>query len=331
MTFWRGRDAKAFHARYFADEPVELSQLPTFRGENFPASGPLCWLDQPHAFGLIDQKLQRGEIDETEAEICRKWVVDGYYIAEKLIDAETLDTTWAAYQSALDAGRLGPVLEGRDGNDPYPERKLDPHLIVPEVAALQAHPAIRRLTDLFFGRKTVPFQTIMGHKGSQQAAHSDAIHMTTYPLGYLVANWIAFEDIHADSGPLVYYPKSHRLPYLLSAEVGIPAGSFEKNGYKVYHERYEPMIASHCQKYGLEKRTFVAAKGDVLFWHSNLIHGGSPRADYAYTRKALVCHYFAQGAVTYHDLSGVPTRLHKKGMYRPIREDRSRRPIKAGV
>nr|WP_321984985.1 hypothetical protein [uncultured Lichenicoccus sp.] len=28
----------------------------------------------------------------------------------------------------------------------------------------------------------------------------------TYPLGYLAATWTAFEDIHPDSGPLVYYP-----------------------------------------------------------------------------------------------------------------------------
>jgi len=44
--------------------------------------------------------------------------------------------------------------------------------------------------------------------------------MTTYPEGYLVGAWVAVEDIHPDSGPLVYYPGSHRLPYYLSKEVG---------------------------------------------------------------------------------------------------------------
>ena len=51
----------------------------------------------------------------------------------------------------------------------------------------------------------------MSHKGSQQGAHSDSIHMTTYPIGYLSAAWIAFEDIHPDSGPQLFYPGSHRL------------------------------------------------------------------------------------------------------------------------
>lgn len=74
-------------------------------------------------------------------------------------------------------------------------RQLDPHLKVPAVRALRHHPAILAWTDLLFDRRTVPFQTIMGHAGSQQRAHSDSIHMTTYPLGFLVATWLAFEDI----------------------------------------------------------------------------------------------------------------------------------------
>ncbi len=40
-------------------------------------------------------------------------------------------------------------------------------------------------------REPKPLQTIAAHKGSQQGVHSDSIHMTTYPLGYLSAAWIA--------------------------------------------------------------------------------------------------------------------------------------------
>jgi hypothetical protein len=41
------------------------------------------------------------------------------------------------------------------------------------------------------------------------------------------------------------------------------------------------------------------------------------RKDLRLSRKALVCHYFAEGVVTYHDLSGNPSRLHRNGMYAP--------------
>ena len=45
----------------------------------------------------------------------------------------------------------------------------------------------------------------------------------------------------------------------------------------------------------------------MLIWHANLLHGGSPVKDPKRTRKALVCHFFARGAVCYHDLTGTLT------------------------
>jgi ectoine hydroxylase-related dioxygenase (phytanoyl-CoA dioxygenase family) len=188
---------------------------------------------------------------------------------------------------------------------------------VPILRELQQHPKIMRISDLLFGRKTLPFQTIMGHKGSWQNPHSDTIHMTTYPMGYMLACWIAFEDIKPDSGPLEYYPLSHRLvPPLLSGELGIPPGAF-KSDTSIYNARYEPTIRHYIDTLGMEPEHFMAKKGDVLFWHADLLHGGSPRKDLTLSRKAMVCHYFADGAFTYHDLSGNATRLHKNGFYAP--------------
>ena len=54
----------------------------------------------------------------------------------------------------------------------------------------------------------------------------------------------------------------------------------------------------------------LARKGDVLFWHANLVHGGSPRANMQRSRRAVVCHYFAEGCVCYHDLGASPSAVH---------------------
>jgi ectoine hydroxylase-related dioxygenase (phytanoyl-CoA dioxygenase family) len=53
----------------------------------------------------------------------------------------------------------------------------------------------------------------------------------------------------------------------------------------------------------LEPHYFHAKKGDVLFWHANLLHGGSKRRNLQLSRRALVSHYFVKGAVCYHDFS----------------------------
>lgn len=40
---------------------------------------------------------------------------------------------------------------------------------------------------------------------------SDLIHFDTMPRTLMAAAWTALEDIHPDSGPLRFYPKSHHL------------------------------------------------------------------------------------------------------------------------
>lgn len=307
-----------FKTYYEAETPVDLYGIDEFRNDAFPRHSACCWLDMPDASLLIDQRLQGGLITPEQAEACRFWIANGYLIVPGLIDPVTLDMTWAAYEEALASGLLGPRIYV-DPAQTLDERKLDPHLSVPAVRALQHDQRVLAWTDLLLGRKTTPFQTIMGHASSEQLPHSDSIHMTTYPLGFLVANWIAFEDVDPASGPLEYYPGSHKLPYILSAEIGLKPREFKRRGYEVYRELYEPAIRQACETAGFEKQVFLPQRGDVLFWHANLVHGGSPRLDRSISRKALVCHYFAERTVTYHDLSGNPSRLHEKGLYAPMK------------
>ena len=317
-TFRKSWNLLRFKRFYRAKKAIDFRSIRELRGERFPVVEPDCWLDRPDAEAEIARRLKAGILRAEEAAACTFWVKNGYLVIPCLIGPEIIDTTWAAYEAALAAGAFGPRAYVNP-DQTLDDRKLDPHLKVPEIAALQHDLAVLRWTDLLFGRKTVPFQTIMGHAGSEQAAHSDSIHMTTYPLGYLIANWVAFEDIGADSGVLEYYPGSHKLPYLLSADVGIEEYEFKEKGYAVYSERYEPAIRAECETAGFARETFMAKKGDVLFWHANLVHGGGRRIDPNASRKALVCHYFAEGAVTYHDLSGNASRLHSDGLYAPIK------------
>jgi len=211
---------------------------------------------------------------------------------------------------AIARGDVTLAPEKATEDDPHPGRYLNPHLKVEELERLLKHPVLVNFSSMVLGRPAIPFQTIASHKGSQQAEHSDSIHMTTYPVGYLAACWIAMEDIHAESGPLVYYPGTHRLPYLFSHDVGISPEDFRERGYGAYVDHYEPAIQQEIRDHGAKPEIFTARKGDVLFWHANLLHGGSARADIKRSRKALVHHYFAEGCVCYHDLSATTSAVH---------------------
>jgi hypothetical protein len=283
-----------------------------FRAARFPDAGPAPWLDRPDAADAIARKLAAGAITEREAALARDWARDGVVLLERFVAEPRLDAAWKAYERALERGALTPDAPATEA-DPMPGRALNAHFAVRELDALLRDPALVEIVSVLLGADALPFQTIMGHKGSEQRAHSDAIHMTTYPLGYLAAAWIAFEDIAPDAGPLTYYPGSHRLPYVFSHDVGIEDVDFGTAGYSAYAERYEPRIAELIAEHGLEPRTFTARKGDVLLWHANILHGGAPRTRRAASRRALVCHYFARGCVTYHDLAAAPTHLYAAG------------------
>ncbi len=290
------------------DVPAPPEALAAFRASSFPSVGPRPWLDLPDAAAAIERRRERGEISASEASYARRWVRDGFVVLESFFDERRLDAAWAAYERAVADGAVVPDA-APSADEPYPGRTLNPHFVVAEIDALLRDPAVVEVVSMLLDAQAIPFQTIMGHKASEQKAHSDAVHMTTYPLGYLAASWLAFEDIVADSGPLVYYPGSHRLPYLFAEDVGISPQEFVERGYQPYHERYEPRIDALIEEAGLQAHYFTPRKGDVLLWHGNLIHGGSPRVRAGTSRRALVCHYFAAGCVTYHDLAASPSHL----------------------
>ena len=287
----------------FADQPLRTSRLPAFRAEHFPYSGPYPWLDRPDAAERIEKKLAAGQLTPEEAEHCRHWSEQGYVILRNLVEAPVLEAVWSSYEEAVERGRIQLPPEPAGEGDPHPGRYLNPHKKAGDFCRVLKHEALARWIRILMERDPKPLQTIASHKGSQQGVHSDSIHMTTYPLGYLTAAWIAFEDIHPDSGPLVYYPGSHRLPYVFSNDVGISEQDFRQEGYKPYHDRYEPYIQALIRENGLTPHYFHAGKGDVLIWHANLLHGGSARKDLQRTRKALVCHFFVKGAFVFHDLA----------------------------
>jgi hypothetical protein len=299
--------------RSFAEQPVNTSRLPAFRAEHFPYAGPFPWLDLNDAAEQIETRLRNKQLSERDAELCRCWAANGYVILPGLVDPHTLDAVWAAYEKAIQTGRLQLQPESAGEQDPYPGRYLNPHKKLGAFCRILKHVELLRVIRLFMEREPKPLQTIASHKGSQQGLHSDSIHMTTYPLGYLTAAWIAFEDIHPDCGPLVYYPGSHRLPYVFSKDVGIGKDDLKNLGYATYKERYEPCVRQLVKEHGLEAHYFHAKKGDVLIWHANLIHGGSPRKNLELSRRSAVCHFFVKNAFVYHDLAAAKSRQQYLG------------------
>ena len=133
--------------------------------------------------------------------------------------------------------------------------------------------------------------------------------MSTFPYGNIIAAWVALEPTDADNGPLHYYPGSHKLPYIVNRDFD-NAGSKFFLGDKTY-DVYTKKIASIVAQNNYNRELLFAEPGDVLLWHSNLLHGGEPHHDKTRTRKSLVTHYYAEEAICFHEITQRPTLKRK--------------------
>lgn len=121
--------------------------------------------------------------------------------------------------------------------------------------------------------------------GSQQDYHFDTFYMPSPTPNKMVASWIALEDATPENGPLSYYPGSHKIPPYEFSNGSTVIINDEMPAFREY-------INSEIEKRGLKSENLLADKGDVLIWHSQLFHGGSPINNQEKTRKSLVTHYF---------------------------------------
>jgi len=218
------------------------------------------------------------------AEQRESWDRDGYLI----LDDPTL------FPDAIDRvvddvnDLYGGPHRKEDGIIYYPNRVQDLWRIRDSVRALATAPKALALLEGLYGRRPLPFQTLNFRKGTQQAPHSDALHFSTMPAGFMAGVWVALEDMDMDNGPLVFYPGSHRLPEVTMEELGFKAS-------KADYSQYEDYVRELIEREGFEPVYGTIGTGQAIVWASNLLHGGSPQADRERSRHSQVTHYFFEG------------------------------------
>lgn len=164
------------------------------------------------------------------------------------------------------------------------------HKKIKLVQRIAAEKEILDCLSVLYGRDPFPFQTLNFPYGSAQHIHTDDTHFSCIPKGYMCGVWVALEDVHQDSGPLVYFPKSHRSKYISAKTLNISSELIENAKYpqKYFEDYWKKLVIQKNYK----KEVFLAKKGQVFIWHANLIHGGSEIINKDLTRWSQVTHYY---------------------------------------
>jgi len=253
-------------------------------------------LDEFDSKDVLPKNPAFNNLDDTTQSELLKWSKNGYAILENFFSNDEIDS----FNNEIDGLVQSKKATWKNGNKIM--------FAIHQSPVLHAAGSNKKLTsilDLLLGKKVDLFQSINFLKGSEQRSHSDSIHMTTFPYGNLIAVWVALEDITPDSGPLHYYPGSHKLPYTFN-EAYDNIGSKYKLGDKHY-SKYEDTIEEIVLKNDFKKEIFLPKKGDILIWHANVLHGGEKMTNPDSSRKSMVFHYYTNDAVCFHEITQRPT------------------------
>jgi ectoine hydroxylase-related dioxygenase (phytanoyl-CoA dioxygenase family) len=286
------RHNKAAYKKYNLHKPLVAS----ISSKDFPDKESKAWLDTGDAAVLASQKENFNSFPQPVQQQLKNWSKNGYLILENFFEHSTIDAANNEIDELQQKGKLSFT---------YGNKLMFANKKSKLIKSIAEDPRLTKILSFILDKEIVAFQTINFIHGSEQRAHSDSIHMTTYPLGYLIAAWIALEDVTHENGPLFYFPGSHQLPYLLNNDFneGATYLTLGKKDYVDYEDVLEDLVA---QK-NFTHKEFLAQKGDVLIWHANLVHGGAPILDKNRTRKSMVVHYYANDVIKYHEISERPS------------------------
>ena len=216
----------------------------------------------------------------------------GFCILPERLSPDIIDRFSQELFEAIKDGRL----QYREGSS---DRIHHAHTL-PAGREIWLYPPVLQFLKDHFRDTPCACQTLTYVNGSEQSAHQDTIHLTPYPAGMMSGVWIALQDVEPDSGELFVYPGSHRTPRLRAADLGLE--KVDEN-YSSYHV-FDRAIMKLVEEGGFERVKYQPKAGQILVWHENLVHGGSPRAEQDRKRFSIVSHYFAKGSIGYYDSRG---------------------------
>jgi ectoine hydroxylase-related dioxygenase (phytanoyl-CoA dioxygenase family) len=164
----------------------------------------------------------------------------------------------------------------------------------PELLELCCHPALAAALQELTGEPMAVHLNLTGWRSTRRRWHFDQYLNEPYVGAYYAAAWIALDNIHPDAGPFEYVPGSHRWWPPISQHKMRAALGNDGTGpdWPTHSERIlTPLFEAELAARGITPQPFLANRGDVLIWHSRLLHQGSIPRNPHMERRGLIAHF----------------------------------------
>ena len=270
----------------------------------YPSRFGGLWTDRVDYEDQLRRRLSRGEVAEDKVDNLNSWREQGFLKLDNAVDHRLIDDYLDGLES-LKARSPSPLcVTSSTLKSPMPysaevfsgnssSRIVDDYFYSESARRLLFHRSITEYLSLFLESEPVLTQSLSFETGSEQAVHQDTAFVRMNAPMKFIGAWIALEDIQPGTGELVYYPESHHWPDFLFSRFFKHYDS-DRDGEAQLHN-WLAWIHEEARNRSQRLSSFFPKKGDVLFWHPALAHGGAPINNDSGTRRSLVSHYCAKG------------------------------------
>ena len=276
------------------------------------------WPDLSNAEAVIAGKQALGWISEEEAEQLRAWRRDGFVILPQAVSADDIDRLdddveriWAGtskhrcfvefWENDVKTVRTaGPQFRDQS------VKLLDLFAGSPAALSVTFAPPLHRFLSILFERPALAFQSLYIPVGIASGR----------PPGFSLRSRVIAQGVRGELDRTRRHPGKLWRARILRRQPSAGRLSVRRTPQVdavqiLEYRRYVDSLRARCVGRGLEHRLFRPKKGDVLVWHSDLAHGGSPIVTPGLTRKSLVTHYCPADCLPGYDDGGARSLRHR--------------------
>lgn len=211
------------------------------------------------------------------------WRLNGYFILQNLIPVGLIDAYCDRYER--DNGEGSKYGYAGDGTI---------YLKAKEIKDICLYKPLVDVLNSFIGEPVGLSLNLCNWSSTERTWHIDDYLNPPEVNGHYIAVWIALDDIHPDAGPFEFVPGSHKWPPMRGEKV-MECLPVEYRDHDKWPKKAEDFVTdiydAEIEKRGAKVRTWIGRKGDVLIWHSWLVHRGSKPKNPDLLRKGLIAHY----------------------------------------
>lgn len=251
------------------------------------------WVESP----FFDSILENMDVSDELRDLAKKYNKDGYVI----LDLNLTDD----YISEIN-NDVSKILKSNDfiGQEKYEytdhRRLFQAWKKSNNIRNLTKNEKVLETLRFLYDREPFAFSTINFTNPTSQPLHSDTIHFNSYPKGWMVGVWVAFEDCGISNGTLRVVKGSHKWKEYDYNSINVIHPDFREDGEKKSYRDYDQFIRKLVIAKNAKEEAVDLRKGQAIIWSANLLHGGTPVLDDKVTRRSQAIHYFFDGCKKYY-------------------------------